>query len=99
MCSEHVYAPPTAGELEQQPSPEDALSLSFPSCKMEWLRWPPRASASPTVYEGLDQTRGCGSNWTWQQKASHVRGVTAREREVKEREGGRTTVGREGLSY
>lgn len=34
MCSEHVYASPTVGELAWQPSSGAALSLSFPSCKM-----------------------------------------------------------------
>lgn len=47
MCSEHVYAPPMAGELEQQPSPAAALSLSFPSCTMDWLRWPPELLPAP----------------------------------------------------
>ena len=47
MCGEHVSAPPAAGELEQQPSPEAALSLSFPSCKMDWLRWPPKLLPAP----------------------------------------------------
>ena len=38
MCSEHVYASLTVGELAWQPSSGAALSLSFPSCKMDRLR-------------------------------------------------------------
>lgn len=37
MCSEHVYASPAVGELARQSSLEAALSLSFPSCKMDQL--------------------------------------------------------------
>lgn len=38
MCSEHVYASPTVGELAWRPSSGAALSLSFPNCKMDRLR-------------------------------------------------------------
>ena len=49
MCSEHVYASPAVGELARQPSSGAALSLSFPSCKMDLLRLHHPPPPNPTL--------------------------------------------------
>lgn len=52
------------GIRSQQPGSAAALGLSFPSHNVGSAEAAPKASASPTVSEGLGQSRGGGSNWT-----------------------------------